>query len=267
MRGNLPSWRTVGPAALSLVLLAACSSVTDNRATLDYGVITLGTAGDGPAYSTRPVAVFYRTSGVQLPTSTISRDSCAILPFSASPVISRDTLVYVNAGDSIAVTLGTSSGQLKPASQNGVQSYVLPGIGGLSYSPGDVATFTVPGVATGFPAASISAKTSEAFVLGSVTTAPAVGQGIPITWTPAGDAASKLQLSLEYATVGSTVLDQQIACALVDDGAAVIPAALVGGWRDAAGGLRHIDASRIRISHRDLGSAQLLVISAFSVAR
>ncbi|MDQ6886286.1 MAG: hypothetical protein M3068_03225 [Gemmatimonadota bacterium] len=259
------SGRAVGSAALALS--AACSGVTDSRPTLDFGVITLEAAGEGQAYTTRPVAVFYRTSGVQLPTSTISQDSCAILPFTASPIVSRDTLVYVSAGDSIGVTVGAASGQLKPASQNGVQSYVLPGLGGVSYSPGAVAMFSVPGSPGGFPAATISIRTSEAFSLGSITAAPAVGQGIPVTWTPAGDATSKLQLSLEYATVGSARLDQQIACALVDDGSAVIPAALVGGWRDAGGGLRHVDASRIRIVHRDLGSAQLLVISSFGVAR
>jgi hypothetical protein len=90
--------------------------------------------------------------------------------------------------------------------------------------------------------------------------------GLPITWSPAGDDSSAVVLSLQYASQGSSELDEQIFCSLRDDGVDSFPGQFVSGWSKSAG-LRHVDSYRWR-STLGVGQTQLLgVVAQYNVSK
>ena len=256
-------------ALFALLALAACLEPEPIPET-NYGVIGLTTvvsAANDTILS--PEAQFFRTELLILPTSRVSEDQCqrAIYP---APDQGGGLLRFLDAGDSVAISTAASTKYLFPIVGVGGERYALRD-SVFPFHPGEKVTVTVPGAAGGFTNGTISILTAQGFTLGQIAPSPPTGEGIDLTWTPAGDDSTNMLISLQYG-VGQLEPNWQIFCSLVDDGAAEVPPALasdrealVAQWRSATTGSRKVLAARWRVTFREVSGGVLVVVSAFEV--
>ena len=250
-------------AAGAVLIVAGCDDSIEPLPEYDYGFlsVTATRRGDGSIVA-EPLAIFYHSTQLILPTSQVSRDSCAIRPTATS---TAGVVDHISPGDSVSVQLGGGTVYLKPRLNGQLTVFLLPPDSVLGFTPGEQVTFTIPGDTGGFPQTAASTLAPEPFTPGDIPTTPPVGSPITVTWTPAGSTQSRMLLFLQYAGLGSTSLDQMVFCSLQDDGSHTIPASLLGGWRAAFHDLRAVRAIRERITFTDLDHAKLHVTSSFRV--
>lgn len=249
-------------ALFAPVILAACLD-PDPVPESNYGVIGLSTVISGTDTVLAPEAIFYRTGLLGLPTSRVSTDQCQLASFPATGgegVLPR----FLDAGDSVAISTGTATKYLFPTLDGNRELYALPTSEQFPFHPGETVTITVEGVPGGFANGTISVLTASPFALGAIDPSPPPGEGLELTWTPAGDDSTKMLISLQYG-VGGPEPNQQIFCSLVDDGAAEVPAVLVNSWRSATTGSRNVEAARWRVAIKEVTDGVLVVVSAFEV--
>ena len=249
----------------SLFALAACNLGTDLPDRLTYGLILFTTKVRADStFSTRPAGFFFQSRQQGLPTSRPTADECLLRPYTPPTGPGFNPGNTVDAGDTIFFQVSGTTTPMVPTQGLGV-SYLPSDTAGVIFTPGDQATFTIPGAPGGFPQASISVRTATPFTFAGIDTAPPIGQGVNLAWSPAGDDSSKMVISLQYSVLGDggSALNEQILCALIDDGSYLIDPRLVSGWRESAGGQRRVQASRWRIALVDLGDAQLFAQSTF----
>lgn len=251
--------RILVPLAAAVAL--ACGESTRPIATLDYGFLVVNAMDGDAGYHTRPTAIFYRTGGLLIPTSRIDQDSCVVQALQSGP--GPGTVAPLDAGAALPLALGERTHSLVKFVENGLIYYAHPDTN-IAYTPGDSAVLEIPGAAGGYPGATIRGMTAEAFTLDPVGV-PAAGTPIELAWTPAIRSGSKMTISLRYATPGSSSLNQQIVCHLIDDGAHAVPAALAAGWRNAQGGNRQTVATRLRTTEMEPPGAALQLSSTFTV--
>ena len=227
----------------------------------DYGVIGLTTVVSGSDTTLSPEALFYRTGPLGLPTSRVASDQCQIAVY---PTPSPNTQLprFLDAGDSVAVSAVASTKYLFPTIDANGESYVLRAADRFPFSPGETITITVPGVPGGFANGTISVLTARGFTMGPISPSPPTGEGLDLTWTPAGDDSTKLLVSLQYG-VGQLQANEQIFCSLVDDGTAEVSNLLLTRWRTATTGSRKVEAARWRVAAKEVSGGVLLVVSAF----
>jgi hypothetical protein len=244
-------------ASLALVACLDPDPVPESN----YGVIGLTTVVSGSDTTLSPEALFYRTGLLSLPTSRVSNDQCQTAPY---PTTSPNTQLprFLDAGDSVAVSTVTSTKYLFPTTGVDGESYVLREADRFPFSPGERITITVPGVPGGFANGTISVLTARGFTMGPIDPTPPAGEGLDLTWTPAGDDSTKLLVSLQYG-VDQLQANEQIFCSLVDDGAAEVPSVLLTRWRTAFTASRKVEAARWRVAATEVMGGVLLVVSAF----
>lgn len=244
--------------AAGALLLAACSDVTNEGETLNFAVFTvLGKAGpsQGQVVAT-PSGFFFRSDNVSLPSSIGTENQCAVQNIGGS---GGSDFRFVNPGDPVGYSFGTTSGQLSPDDD---QSTTYLADGPVTFFAGANVTFTVPGADGGFSAGSITAKTAEPVTVDPITLeVDDVEGGIPVTWSPSGDADSKLVIVLQYGT-GPT-RNQQVICAFQDDGEDVIPQGALGGYLEADNTLN--TAYRLRTTTVRSGDDVMHVYSTFEL--
>jgi hypothetical protein len=250
-------------ALLTLLALAACLE-TDPIPEANYGVIGLATvvsAANDTILS--PEAQFFRTGLLSLPTSRVDDDQCQRAAFPVPDQVGGLPR-FLDAGDSVAISTAASTKYLFPVvGVGGGERYALRD-SVFPFHPGENVTVTVPGAAGGFANGTISVLTARGFTLGQIAPSPPAGEGIDLTWTPAGDDGTKMLMSLQYG-VGQIEANEQIFCSLVDDGAAEVPSTLVAQWRDATTGSRRVAAARWRVAFREVTGGVLVVVSAFEI--
>lgn len=246
------------------IALAACGDTVQPPPEYDYGFVSVSAVrGAGGTLLSTPLGIFYRSTQLIVPTSDVTRDSCAVR---TTPSSSLSPVPHVNAGDSITLTLtGGTIVNLRPRSEGVFTLYLPPQDSVVELEPGTPLSVSIPGSAGGFPQATATTLAPQPFTLGQIPTVPPIAQPIAVTWDPPIAASTRMLLFLEYAGLGSTTRDQTLFCSLKDDGAHTIPADLLGGWRNAFNDNRAIRAIRERIAFQDLGQAKLHVTSAFRV--
>jgi hypothetical protein len=92
-------------------------------------------------------------------------------------------------------------------------------------------------------------------------------EDIDLVWTAAPEPGSVMSFSLRYLAPGSTsdLLNQQVFCALADDGAHTINSNLLGGWQNAQNGARELKVTRLRFADVTVDArTKLHLISTFS---
>ena len=250
-------------AVTCLVALTACDLGTDPPRRTNYGLLLLSARlrEDG-TYATRPSGFFFRSILRDLPSSRGAADQCIVREY-RPPTPGNAPPDFINAGDVITFEVSGVQVPMTPEAQGASQTYVPAD--SVVFTPGDLARFAIPGAPGGFPPSSIQVLTATPFTFGTVEPAPPTGQGVALTWSPAGDDSSKMVVALQYASPAGQVstLNEQILCELVDDGAFTIEPLLVSGWREALGDERRLQASRWRTAFRDLGEAQLFAQSTY----
>jgi len=248
-------------AALLAVSLTACLDA-NKQSTSPVGIITMNARVKGAGFTTSPVANFFSASSITLASAAGASDSCIVAAYTAPGAQTADG---IGAGSVLLYTVSGRTDTLRKATTSDL-TYRSSLASGLAFTPGDSVVFTVPGDLTGFGAGSFRARTAEAFTASTIAIPPA-GQALPVTWSPVGDAASAMIISLRYnePTASGTGLNAQIFCDFIDDGAATIPAALAAKW--AASTVRDTYMQRLRtlIWQSTSGSQYANVVSTFEM--
>ena len=225
------------------ILLAGCDALNTGVSGNPVGVGGLTARTSGTGFTTSPLVTFYRvTSGTFVTTAGV-RDTCLDITYSEAATSPSTSATGIGGGTQIIVQLGSRTDTLRRTTGSTDLTYRSSLAAGLAYTPGDSMTFTVAGDANGFPAATFSGKTAEAFTLDPVNV-PAAGAPITLTWTPATDANAAMAMSLRYVTGTGTTFNRQISCTFVDDGTATVPGAMASPWISAT--TRAIVAQRNR---------------------
>lgn len=260
--------RIANLSLIGLVALSACLN-TDAPTRRDDGYIAVNLPATEQGGATAKALFFVDPGGLRfLPNSRFPADTCGIRPFApgSGPLVPLG-VQYLFAGDSITMQTDSATAFLMPsASPDGSISYELSGQDAVPITPGSEVTFSIPGAPDGYPPSTLAGLTAGPYTLGPIDTLPDETVGLSISWSPAGDDSSAVNLSLQYATQGSSVLDEQIFCSLRDDGAYMIPARLIDGWRSSTGP-RHVDSYRWR-STIGAGQTQLLgIVAQYNVSK
>lgn len=244
---------------LALVATAAClETLAPPNGRL--GLITVETFGpDDPNYVVAPNAFFLGGTTNQF--SVFPSDSCVVSVYQP-PAISGYSRMLL-AGDAIGVSVSGQAGSLLPETDGFVITYSAVTPTGISFTPGDTMTVTVPGETDGFPAASIKVRTSEPFTHSVVPEVPEQGVAIDLTWDAAPAPGSVISFSLRYASNGANVVNQQVLCVYTDDGAGTIPGYLLNGWRTTD--RRQLVVTRLRHTTVDVDDrSTLAIVSTFT---
>lgn len=247
--------------AAALLAAAACSRADLRVQQEDYAVIYLDAVPVAGGTSVSPYATFFRSQPLGIATSVSPLDSCRLAAYSDSTTAIANT-AGIDAGATVKVSVSGDSVSLTPTVQPGIRTYRLPGSQGLLFTPGDTVRITIPGAPGGFLASTIAARTADAFTR-SALPVPDTGAAIALTWTPDALPGSSMLVSLRYNAPGTSLLNTQVFCSLVDDGTFTIPSAVLAGWRAAS--VRDAVTSRWRTEIRQIGNSFLIVSSTYSL--
>jgi hypothetical protein len=228
------------------VLSGACESFDVERS--QFAIIHVPTLAVEGGFTTKPTAFFFEGQGIGLSTTEIGTEGCvdrAILPAGGG-----QSFDYIDAGPSIPVDIDGSSATLTPQPDGQSVTYKLIGDQSIPFDPGDVISLAIPGVAGGFPAFLVTARTVEIFTPGPVAIPASTSENLNLTWENEPESSlfpgSAMFYSFKYGTVNATVFDREIACVFADDGSGVVQAADLAGFR--ASTIRNITAQRARIT-------------------
>jgi len=244
-------------------LLAGCLGDVGQPAPTRYGALALNSSGapDG-APSLVPTAAFFQGNVRSIPNSRAADDQCSIGGFSDTEETGSGGQP-LPAGDAIVMSLSGTQVTLAPVGVTAPGTYAIAGGARVPFTPGDVASFTIPGAEGGFPASQTQVRTVLPFTFDAVPVSPG-GSDITLRWTPPGDTSSAMTVSLRYAAPGARTLNEEIFCALIDDGEHVLDAAQVARWQQSAGP-REVLALRLRTDLRRADGALLYAVSSHSV--
>lgn len=243
-------------ALLSAAALGACSSITDSNATrINYGAITItGKNAIAGRASATINAVFFQGFSATAPNSALQQgDQCQ---YAYIDTASGNATGSLKAGESLALTFAGNNVAM-PYSTAFLRYEPAAGAP-LTYAAGDAATISIPGLAGTFPAAAISVKLAEPIIPGPIVL-PAEGAPLDVTWNATNDATAAIILSVRYgATPTAAVQNEQIYCALKDDGAFQVPASGLGAFLASPNALRSVTLVRWRTQEARPDSSSLL---------
>lgn len=217
--------------AMAVVLLGACSGITDTSSSLrKYGAVNFAasrtTTGQGSAEAT---VVAFESVGLQVPNSALQQnDQCVYTAVDTLPRVARGDR---SAGESVTIVVG---GTTRVLSYSATEFRYQTAAGApILYNAGDVAQVTMPGSGDGFPPIAGSVKLAEPVELGPVEL-PADGGDLTVTWNGTNDPSAAIILQLKYPNpVNTTFANEQVYCALRDDGSVVLPGGLLNPFRVA----------------------------------
>jgi hypothetical protein len=219
-------------ALLGTLGLGACSSITDNQPSLQkYGAVNFlgkGTA-DGKGSASATVVAFESLDLLVPNSSTQQNDQCVFAVVDTLPSVVRGDR---SAGETVSIAVAGASRQLPYSAAD--FRYATAGGAPIAYSAGDVATVSIPGDGNRFPALSGSLKLAEPLTLGPLAL-PAAGENLTVTWNATNDPTAAIILQVKYPNpVGSSYANEQVYCALRDDGSVVLPGALLNAFQLAS---------------------------------
>ena len=230
-------------AAAALALsLTSCLKGTDSSSGTPIGIMSMNARTTGTGYTTYPVLNFYSARSAVFTAAQSRTDSCSktsYVPNSSDPNVG---VSQIGAGIALAINLSGRSDTLRKVSTTN-PTYTLNATAGMSFTPGDSITLSIPGDLAGYPRTTFTARTAEPYTFGAITV-PTVGAALPLTWSAAADVNSAMLVMLRYASTNNGTLDTQIFCDFADDGTATVPAALAAFW--AASTTRTFFTQRLR---------------------
>ncbi|MCA0376470.1 MAG: hypothetical protein LCH84_12520 [Gemmatimonadetes bacterium] len=239
-----PSSRITPSRAVALVgafLLSACGSLTEAVALSQYGSISISGRSQGTAQArATATAIFFESGNLSVPNSARQQsDQCLIAAIDTATSVVRG---QKNVGN---VTVTSAGATLPLAFADAFARYELATTSSLTYRPGDNAVVTIPG-GSGFPSTSIAVRLAEPIVPGAITV-PAAGQPMTVTWNATNDTTSAVIVALRYAfPATSTYPNEQVYCAVRDDGTFEVPAAAMTAFLGSPNALRSLRLTRWR---------------------
>ena len=235
-------FRPLAVVLLGAAALSACSSLTETNTKLsNYGSITITAKNAAAGRASATVnAVFFQGLSASAPNSAVQQgDQCvyslidSTTGASTGSLRAGDNLALTWAGTNVAMPFSTAFSRYEPAAGTA-----------LTYAPGDAAT--------------ISVKLAEPILPGPLAL-PASGSPLDVTWNASNDVTAAIILSVRYgATPTATAQNEQIYCALKDDGAFQVPATGLGAFFASPSALRSITLIRWRTQEVRPNSLSLL---------
>jgi hypothetical protein len=238
-----PRHRAIPFAALAAILLAGCNALSETVNLNQYGAVNVQARNSSSTTANATATViFFKAITIAVPNSALQQtDQCVTTSIDNSTTTTRGE---TRAGSAIALSAGGNNFSL--AYVDSLSRYQTPFGQPFSYKSGDVAQFTIPGETGNFPASQISVKLAEPIIPGAVTV-PAANAPLSVTWNGTNDNVSAIILQLNYANPAtSTVANEQIYCALRDDGAHDFPATLLTAFLASPNALRSLKVTRWR---------------------
>lgn len=246
------------------VLLSACVDTLEpskNR----FGLVSYTAFTDEVrGYVMDPEATFYDKTDLRY--TPPPADSCVLAAYVAAP-ITGSSFPTLSAGDFLVSQVGAQRDTMRGAVEFGAYVYRPVRRTGIPFTPGDTVSVQIPGSVTGFPAATVSLRTAEAFTADAIGIPESSTENLTLTWTAAPVPGSLMTVSLRYGNAFSNGgLNEQVFCGFTDDGTGIIPAALLNGWRNAVPGLRETRIIRLRSKELAIDDRNTLtVISSFGL--
>ncbi|MEP6763909.1 MAG: hypothetical protein ABJB66_06340 [Gemmatimonadaceae bacterium] len=188
-------------------------------------------------------AIFFEAYSAGVPDSRNQINSCV---FSTVDTTTQIVTGVKKAGTAVSLQIGAnaSSATIPLTFDESFKRYASAGA--TTYSSGDSVKVNIPGETGGFPASTISVRLAEPLLPGTVTL-PATAAPLTITWNASPDTTSAIIISLKYANPAtSSYANQQILCALKDDGTETIPSDAIGAVLLSPPGLRSLLLTRWR---------------------
>jgi len=250
-------------AAATLAAVSCDTSLSFRPNELLWGFVTVSALDDGSGVlRTSPTAVFFRGEVTSIPNSALRPDSCFPANNYVPPVNNFGGVLYLDAGPSVSMKIGTETNEIPRVSGGGTTTYKLGPGGTVAYGSGDSILVQVPGATGGYPTATVRGKAAEAFTLQPLT--PSSSAPIQLRWDAPSDTGSSLVVSLQYAPAGGNgQITREIRCAFRDDGVDSIVVAQHRPWSDSTNLLRQVVATRLRTVLVNVGDGGLQLISTF----
>jgi len=222
------SMRAILAIAPALFILTACVDTTLPPADR-VGLVTVRAFSNSGTPVVRGSAVFYEARGLQVfPTQP---QDCALFAYSPTP--SDNAGATLNAGNSVAFTIGAFTESATGAIGSVFPVYKFPSGSYLDFVSGDSVLVSIPGAIGGFETVAFKARLAEPF---TADTLPTYVENTPmtLTWQPATTPGSLMLVSLRYGTLpSSTEPNAEVACAFPDNGSALIPASFANVYGQA----------------------------------
>lgn len=240
-RSRRPRLLVVLATVATTVGVAACGSLTESVNLAQYGFINISARSVGTAQArASATALFIETGLISLPNSARQQsDQCLIAAVDTSTVVVRG---QKNVG-AVNITSGTTAGAFTFA--DAFSRYDFGVASPFTYRTGDNAQVTVAGASI-FPSTSISVRLAEPIVPGALTLPP-VNTPWTVTWNATNDTTSAVILVLKYAYPSTTTYaNEQVYCALKDDGTFELPAAAMTAFLASPNALRSLRLTRWR---------------------
>lgn len=245
--------------AVALATTACIPTLENSRERTAYVSAVAHQAG-ASTYLLRLTAAFYQTE--QSVSSLDSPEVCGGYPYSPLP----PTLAFLPtlpAGQYLFTNVGGRTDTLFQSTAVGLTTYQLQSVPGIPFASGDTLTLTVPGDVQGFPALQARVRVAERFDYSPIV-APAEGEPLVLSWTPAPAPGALIVFSLRYNSSGvSDEPDAQVYCVFQDDGAGQVPVALSNAWRVSSVASRSVYASRVRRTTVEVDDRTRLILYSF----
>ncbi len=239
---------------LVAVGVAACSGFEEPEKLPTAILRVFAQPGDAGQDVATVEATFLNTPRAEYPDSRNVSDICQLTNLVSLPA---GSLENVDAGDSVAFTTDAGTVFLYPRTDLVGNETYRPAAAFVNLTSGTAVTYAVPGAARGFPPTNFTGLTAPTITqLSPIPTATSAADSLVVTWAPVGDDSSRFEISLQFATEGSSVVSRQVLCGWRDDGRGEVPGNLLTEWATAA--IRHIEVSRYRTVSRDLESGAVL---------
>lgn len=241
------------------MVVTACSGLTEANPTPNrYGSISIrATASSATTASAKATAVFFDAFTAAVPNSALQRtDRCEYAAVDTATVATRGTK---RAGNEVTIAVGATNIVL-PYEAGFLRYANLLGTP-FTYAVGDNAQVSIPGEGDLYPSANISVPLVEPLLPGPVVL-PTGTESMNVTWNPSTDTTTAIILSLRYANPStSTYANEQIYCALKDDGAHQLASSTLAAFLASPSNRRSLTMTRWRTRETLIDARTLLHIA------
>lgn len=203
-------------ATIAVAALTACGSLDQTAPTTNrYASFSIRAKNSPNGRATAvATAIIFEAYTAGVPNSSLNRtDNCVYSAVDTSTAIVKGVKKAGNTA-----TLGIAGTTVPLPYDDLYFRYATPENVTFSYNRGDVVQASIPGDPNVYPAATISVPLAEAIIPGTIKI-PTGTEPMQFTWNGPTDSTSAIILSLRYANPAtSTYANEQIYCALNDDG-------------------------------------------------
>ena len=244
---------------LAMSVLSACTKLTESTPVLNrYGAINITAKSTSTSGAkANATVIFFQSYSAAVPNSaTQQSDQCTFASVDTTLAVTQGVS---KAGDAVAFTIGATNTSLPYDLL--LFRYANLTTAPITYASGDVVQVVVPGATDVFPASNISVRLAEPMIPGSITL-PTSGSPLAVTWNAASDTTSAVILSLRYANPSTSAYgNEQIFCALRDDGKYEIPASALTAFLASPNNRRSLQLTRWRTNQLLIDAHTLLHIA------